>query len=104
MKTVSALELRKRLGAILNAASAGERIVIERDRRPLAVLVSYEDAQRLEESRDERYRRAIAALDRLEALGERLRREYPQPAEGPDAVTAVREARDERVRRLSEHE
>ena len=94
MKTVSALELRRRLGAILDAASAGERIVIERARRPLAVLVSYEDAQRLEESRDERYRRAMAAFDRLEALAERLRREYPQVADGPDAVTVIREERD----------
>jgi len=47
MRTVSAMDMRKRLGEILDAASAGERILIERDHRPLAYLISVEDAQRL---------------------------------------------------------
>ncbi len=48
MRTVSAMDMRKKLGEILDAASAGERILIERDHRPLAYLVSVEDGQRSE--------------------------------------------------------
>jgi prevent-host-death family protein len=92
MRTVSALTLRKKLGEILDAASAGERIVIERDRHPVAVLVSYEDAQRLEESREERLQRSRAALDRLEALAQQMAREKPWP-EGLDSVALVRRER-----------
>ena len=47
MRTVTAMDMRKKLGEILDAASAGERILIERDHRPLAYLVSVEDGQRL---------------------------------------------------------
>jgi prevent-host-death family protein len=39
------MDLRRRLGEILDAASAGESIPIERDRRPLACLVSVEEAR-----------------------------------------------------------
>ena len=59
------------MGEILDAASAGERILVERDRRPLAVLVSYEDALRLEEPPDVAQARALAALDRLATFAER---------------------------------
>ena len=91
MRTVTPLDLRRRLGAILDAASAGERFVIERDRRPLAVLVSVEDARRLDPSADDRRKLALAALDRLAELGERLTGSVPG---GPSAVEAVRAERD----------
>lgn len=94
MRTVSALELRKKLGQILDAAAAGERIVIERDRRPLAMLVPVEDGQRLDESPDEELRRFEAALDRLDEFRERMAREYPEMLEGPDAATLIRQDRD----------
>ncbi len=89
-QAVSAGALRARLGEILDRASGGERIVIERDHRPVAVLVSPEDAARLEPDQQERIARSLAALDRLDALRERLAREHPWPADAPDAVTAVR--------------
>ena len=91
---MTALELRGKLGELLDAASAGERILIERDRRPMAVLVSVEDAQRIDDDRDERLRRRLAALDRLDAYRERMAREYPETLDGPDAVTLVREDRE----------
>lgn len=72
MRVISPLDLRRSLGAILDAASAGERIVVERDRRPLAMLVSIEDGRRLEPDADEVRRRRLAALDRLEALASRV--------------------------------
>jgi prevent-host-death family protein len=90
---VTAGRLRARLGEILDRASAGERILIERDHKPIAVLVSPEDAARLEPDADEQIARSLAALDRLDALRERLAREHPWPDDAPDAVTALREDR-----------
>jgi prevent-host-death family protein len=87
MRVVTPLDLRRSLGRLLDEASAGERILIERDHRPLAYLVSVEDGQRLDESEEARRARTRAALDRIRAFGERIGREYPG---GPDAVTAVR--------------
>lgn len=102
MRIVTALELRGKLGELLDAASAGERIVIERDRRPMAVLVSVEDANRLEDDREERRKRAIAALDRLDLYRERMAREHPEELGGPDAATVIREERDARGDHLEE--
>ena len=78
------MDMRKRLGEILDAASAGERILIERDHRPLAYLISVEDAARLDPDRDELLARRIAAMDRLMALGERDARDAPGSRRWPD--------------------
>ena len=67
---MTATELRARLGEALNRASAGERILIERDHRPLAVLVTPEDAARLEESPEDRARRKERTLTRLAAFAQ----------------------------------
>lgn len=61
------MDLRKSLGAILDEASAGERFLIERDHKPVAVLVSVEEGNRLGEDRETRMRRVRAAADRIEA-------------------------------------
>jgi prevent-host-death family protein len=90
MRTISAMDLRRRMGELLDQASAGERIIIERDRRPLAVLVPYEDAMRLEESPAEARARALAALDRLQALARRVGTGSNLPA-----AEAVRADRDQ---------
>jgi prevent-host-death family protein len=97
MRTVSALDVRKHLGELLDAASAGERIVIERDRRPMAVLVSYEDALRLDESAEERVKRTLAALDELKAFADRMAIEHPASDDGIDTVTWLREERERRT-------
>ena len=65
MKRISPLDLRRSLGSILDAASAGERFLIERDHRPLAMLVSVEDGARL----------------------------YPSPPGTPDSVELIRRER-----------
>jgi prevent-host-death family protein len=101
MRTITAMQLRARMGEILNSASAGERILIERDRRPVAVLVSPEDASRLEDSAAERAARRRAALDRLEAFSERMARLHPEGFAVPDSATLIR---DERDRGHGEHE
>jgi prevent-host-death family protein len=93
MRIITAMTLRAKLGEILDAASAGERIVIERDHKPMALLVPYEDASRLEPDEQERLVRNLAALDRLDALRVRLARERAFDPDAPDAVTAIREDR-----------
>jgi antitoxin (DNA-binding transcriptional repressor) of toxin-antitoxin stability system len=87
MRAVTPLDLRRSLGSILDAASSGERFLIERDHRPIAVLVSIEDGRRLDDDADVRRRRALAALDRLVSIGEEMRRSHP---DGPSAADAVR--------------
>ena len=94
MRVVTPTDLRKRLGQILDAASAGERILIERDRKPLAVLVSVEAGKRLDETANDLRERRLTALDRLQDLAERIARDYPAGPETPDAVSAVRRDRD----------
>ena len=94
MRTISAMDLRRRMGELLDRASAGERIVIERDHRPLAVLVPYEDGLKLEDAPEEARERALAALDRLEAFARRMAAEYPHLKDLPDAATLVREERE----------
>lgn len=90
------MDLRKRLGEVLDAASAGERILIERDHRPLAYLVSVEDGQRLDGDREQRIAHRLAALDRLSALGQRWRDEGFELPGGMSAAEWIRWDRDHR--------
>lgn len=91
MRTISPLDLRRSLGSILDEASAGQRFLIERDHRPVAVLVSVEDGRRLAGDASQRRRRAVAALDRLQALGDEVRATV---SDAPAAVEAIRTERD----------
>jgi len=81
------------MGEVLDRASAGERIVVERDRRPLAVLVPYEDALRLQDSPEAATARALAALDRLEEFARRMAEAHPDALNQPSATELVREDR-----------
>lgn len=85
------MDLRRRLGEVLDQAAAGERIVIERDRRPMAVLVPYAEAILADETDEQRRLRIDAALESLRKFAERMRKKYPG---GPDAAAAVRWDRD----------
>jgi len=91
---VTPLDLRRGLGRILDAASAGERFLIERDHRPLAMLVSVEDGCRLDEDAADRRRRRLAALERLVTLGERMAEVHPSDLPAVEAVRLER-ARDD---------
>ncbi len=93
MRVVTPLDLRRSLGAILDAASAGERIVIERDHRPLAMLVSVEDGRRLDPDAGELRRRRLAALERLDDFQRRMAIEHPSRPGDPDAVELIRQMR-----------
>ena len=67
MRTITATELRQKLGEILDAASAGESILIERDHKPLAFVVSYEDGVRVTSGKDKEAEiaRHLLALEEL---------------------------------------
>jgi antitoxin (DNA-binding transcriptional repressor) of toxin-antitoxin stability system len=93
MRVITPLDLRRSLGRILDEASAGERFVIERDHKPMAVLVSVEEGNRLDDDVEARLARMDAAFERLAALGDANGINDPGM---PDAATAVRMDRDER--------
>ena len=85
------MDMRRRFGEILDAAAAGERIIIERDHKPLAYLVPVEDGRRLSDTSDAIRERRLRALDEIVEFASRMREKYP---DGPDAATAVRMDRD----------
>jgi prevent-host-death family protein len=101
MRTVSAMDMRRRLGEILDAASAGERILIERDHRPLAYLVSVEDGDRLDPDRADLLAQRMEALDRLMAHGEEMRKKYPPPDDGLTDVEWMRQERERRADQIN---
>ncbi|HYM85015.1 MAG TPA: type II toxin-antitoxin system prevent-host-death family antitoxin [Candidatus Dormibacteraeota bacterium] len=100
MRTVTAMDLRKRLGQILDAAAAGEAIAIERGGKPMAVLVTPEAARRLDGSEEQRIARSLAALDRLDEFRGRMAREHPPQPGDRAAVDALRRERAGRTDRI----
>jgi prevent-host-death family protein len=92
VKTVSALEVRKRFGAILDEAAAGEQIVIERAGQPVAALVPLSDLQ--DTSREARIRRRVEAIEEMQ----RLARRYPVSI--PDPAGLIRQMREERTEQI----
>ena len=97
MRTVTPTDMRKRLGEILDAASAGERILIERDHKPIAWLISPEDGRRFDEEKQQQIERSLAALDRLEELSVKWAKEYPAPDDGLTAAEWLAQERERRA-------
>ena len=100
MRVVTPTDMRKRLGEILDAASAGERILVERDHRPIAWLISPEDGRRFDEDQEARVARSLAALDRLDALSRRLAAEDSPPDDGLTDMDWIRQERERRMDRI----
>ncbi len=88
MKTVTALDVRRRFGQLLDEAAAGERIVIERSGVPLAALVPLSDLAHADPAAEAG--RQLAALAEIR----RLVAEAPPVPRGWNAVAAVRADRD----------
>ena len=88
------------MGEILDAASAGERILIERDHRPLAYLISVEDAQRLDPDREELVARQTAAFDQLRALAEEMRGKEYEPGDGLTESEWLHQERERRAEQI----
>ena len=93
MRSVSALDVRKKFGQLLDEAAAGERLIIERAGQPVAALVPLSDVPEL--GRDERIRRRVAAIEDIRRMAAR----YP-PEPGFDAARVIREQRDQRAEQI----
>ena len=88
MRTVNALEIRNRLGAVLDDLErTGEPIILSKGRRPRAVLISMEDFNRRFVDRQ--------AEDRKKQLLERVMAARAPGVPGPDSLTVLRELRGE---------
>jgi prevent-host-death family protein len=95
MRTVSAIDVRKRFGEILDEAGAGERIVIERAGHPVAALVPLSDLATLDPG--EAQARRLAALDDLR----RMAAKRPAGVTATEAAAMVRAARDARQQQIA---
>jgi prevent-host-death family protein len=93
VKTVTALDLRKHFGRLLDEAGRGERIVIERAGQPIAALVPLSDLVAVDP--EQKRARQLAAHEELR----RLAREFAaEPGREPfDAVEFIRRDRDGRA-------
>ena len=94
------MDMRKRLGEILDAASAGERILIERDHRPLAYLISVEEAQSLDPDREQLVAQRLEALDKLREFAREMREKYPEPDDGLTDVEWIHQERERRAEHI----
>jgi prevent-host-death family protein len=95
MRTVSALDVRRRFGEIVDEAAAGERIVIERAGQPIAAIVPLSDLELVDPER--RTAARLAAIDDIR----RWAREQPfelmsDPAE---IIRGQRRARERQIAR-----
>ena len=92
VKTVSALEVRRSFGRILDEAAAGEQIVIERAGQPIAALIPLSDFH--EVSTDTRRQRRLDAIAEIQ----RLARRHPLGVDDPAAmIREQRRLRDEQI-------
>ena len=86
MKKVNALELRQSLGKVLRSLErGGEPIVIERQRRPAAVLISLEDWQTRFADRD--------ADEKRKEIVERIKQSKLKAPKGKTTLDLLRELR-----------
>jgi prevent-host-death family protein len=92
MRTVSAVEVRKKFGEIVDQAAAGERIVIERAGHPVAAIVPLSDLAQVDP--DEKRKRQLAAIEEIR------RRAMVFPLPPGDTVAEIRKMRDERTAQI----
>jgi prevent-host-death family protein len=92
MKTVTALDLRKKLGSVLNSvAEKHEAVTITRANKPLAVIISADEYQ-------EKVLKSVRG-QKLKELSSRMdawKREHGKETACIDAVKAIREMRERR--------
>ena len=90
MKTMTALEVRKKFGSVLDLVSKkGVPVTISRANKPLAVLVPAQDYQAGASGRERRLRLAV------ENIAEWKKR-HAEKLKGVDAVKLLRESRENR--------
>jgi len=90
MKTVSALEMRKKFGSVLDmVTNQGIPVTICRADKPLAVLVPIEDYRSKSLGREHRLRRAAERIDEW-------KKRHAKKLKGLDVTKILRESRAER--------
>ena len=86
METVNALQLRQSLGRVLQRlAKTGRPILLEKDRKPAAVIISLEDYRT-------RFVDIEADRQRVETV-ERIKKATLRPPKGSSTLDVVREVR-----------
>lgn len=95
MRTVSALDVRRRFGEIVDQAAAGERIVIERAGQPIAALVPLADLDLVDPERRKAER--LNAIERIRRMAERRPFTVNEPVEA--MLRKMRIERDEQIAR-----
>ena len=95
MRTVRALDVRKRFGEIVDQAAAGERIVIERAGQPIAAIVPLADLDLIDPERQKAAR--LQAVDRIRRMAERYPFTLNEPVE--DLIHEMRIERQEQIAR-----
>jgi prevent-host-death family protein len=90
MKTMSALDVRKKFGSVLDlVAKKGIPVTISRANKPLAVLVPFEEYRGGTSGRLSRLRLTVEKIDEWKKL-------HRKKIKGIDVVKLIREDRDGR--------
>jgi prevent-host-death family protein len=92
MKTVTALDLRKKLGSFLNDVSKkGEQVMISRANKPLAVLISLAEYEEkvLNKNREKK-------LEEISSEMDRWKKKHLKATANIDIVKVIREVREGR--------
>lgn len=93
MRTVSALDVRKKFGELLDEAAAGERLIIQRGGQPVAALVPLSDVAEYDpETIKQRRLAAIEDIRRMARHGPKLTSD-----EIVELIRAGRRERDEHI-------
>lgn len=92
MKSITALEARKRLGGLLDeVAKKGSHILISRLNQPLAVLIPYDDYQQSID-RETRKKRLLLVAHKMDLSRKRLH----EKVKGKDTTQIIRDLRSTR--------
>lgn len=75
MDYINVADAKSRFSELISRAAAGERIIIQRRQRPVAVLIGSTDLERLERAADAALRLALALGQNRETLEKVERRE-----------------------------
>ncbi|MFH0933128.1 MAG: type II toxin-antitoxin system Phd/YefM family antitoxin [Nitrospirota bacterium] len=92
MKTLTALDLRKKLGSVLNDVSKkGEQVIISRANKPLAVMISVEEYEEkvLKKNRERKLREVSAEMDKW-------KKRHLKETINIDIAKVIREIREDR--------
>jgi prevent-host-death family protein len=95
MRSVTALDVRKRFGQIVDEAAAGERIVIERSGQPVAAIVPLSDLALVDPERRKAER--LAAIERIRRMAER--RQFQLDRDPAQLVRRMRVDREQQIAR-----